>query len=426
MSLFGKWFGRESAAEIEAKAEASASDHHYGTAKLAFERALDRAEDTATKERLVARIRAMRDAIARGRIVEAGRLLEAGSSSDALRELDGATEVAVDPAIVAEADALRERIRLADTMQGTNAPRARSRAELVDAVTSGWNDAQAEEFEALGEPLLDALVAMESGRFADARSRLEGLIAETPASGWLHRELARARWADGDAAGADTAFLAFFEAVTDDDFDRELFETRLDRARLLDELGRDEDAILEIERSLDHVGDSPRAFVSAARFLREHGHAEDAKGVLDACLDLDGATSDRMVQIEYALVEATLGRSEEALVRLERIALDERQRGYEPPRDLEGTRAVLLAKVGRKEHAAELFRRLALAATDVVAFEHAIAAAGLHAELGHRDEAIRLLDRAQRISPDEAHTLELTRIRGRLLDGDGAEPGPST
>lgn len=414
MSLFKKIFGRETAAELEAQADAALAEGQFGTAKLIYERAIERAQDPSEVERLGARVKAMRDLIARSRIAEANRYFDNDSFEEAVAELRGAAEVASDPAIVREADAALERIRGAVTMSGVGAPKQLSRTELVDAATSGWSEDEAIEFESLGEPMLDAVVAMESGRFEAARDAFEALLAASEAPRWLHREVARARWAAGDAVAAHDEFVKFFEAVSGDEHDRALFVTRLDHARLLSELGRVEDALAEIEASIEHAGDSPRAFVAAAAFLREHGHAEDAHGVLEAALDLPGAAADRLVQIELAMIESALGRRSEALLRLERVALDDRQRGFEPPRDLEGTRATLMAELGRKEHAAELFRRLALATTDPLAFEHAREAARLHAELGHVDEAARLLDRAERIAPSDEARETIAALRGAL------------
>jgi len=414
MNLFKKMFGRETAAELEASAETAAATHQPGIAKLTFERALERATDDESKARISARIREMRDLIARSRLQEAARLIESESIDEAAGEIRGAAEVAADPEIVRAADEMLERLRAAVTMEGVTKPRLHSHVELVAAATAGWVDDQAVEFEALGEEMIEAAVAMEDGRFEEARARLESILTTAPSPRFLCREVARARWATGDALGANEAFEKFFEAVTSEEHDRMLFEARLDRARLLDELERGEDALIEIEKALEHAGDSPRAFVAAAQFLRDHHHVADAHGVLEAALELPTGPSDRFVQIELALCEAALDRADDARLRLERVALDDRQRGYEPPRELEGTRAALLAKVGRREHAAELFRRLALAATDSVAFEHAKAAARLHGELGHVDEARRLYDRADRLAPSAKDKEDVESARAAL------------
>ena len=68
--------------------------------------------------------------------------------------------------------------------------------------------------------------------------------------------------------------------------------------------------------------------------------------------------------------------------------------------------------------AEQLAGRLALATTDSLAFEHAREAARLHAELGHAEEATRLLDRAERIAPsDEARQSVATLRAERITSG---------
>ena len=71
MSLFKRLFGRETSAELEAKATREVSEGRFGIAKLDYEKAADRATTPDEATRFRALVVTMRDRIAEARLVEA-------------------------------------------------------------------------------------------------------------------------------------------------------------------------------------------------------------------------------------------------------------------------------------------------------------------------------------------------------------------
>lgn len=400
MSIFRKLLGRETVAELEAEADKAAAEGQFGTAKLHLERALEKTDpsDSAAVLRLREGIESMRDRIAESRMARAEELVARGDEDEALVEAQGAAEVAAADDVVERARQLVSRIRMRMSMHGDEAPVALTRDDEVAAITTGWTEEQTEEYDAYGDDVVEASLALAEGHYVRSRDLFERILSEAEAPAWLYRDVARARWAAGDLEGADAAFVAFAERAKGEDVDHALFVAYLDRARLLEELSRPEDGMAQIEKALDHAGDSPRAFAQVARFLRERDHVPEARDVLTAALSLPGSATDPIVQIELALCESSLGEDAAALDRLDRVALTVRQQGYGAPREVEGERARLLERLGRKEHAMDLHRRLAAANVDGDAFEHALEAARLSKELGDAEEAARQFARAAAIA----------------------------
>lgn len=415
MSFFRKLLGRESATEITARADAAANEGRYGIAKLEYEKAADRAESDAEKATLRARVVAMRNAIATSRLDEADKLVALGVDAEALAEARGALDVADDEELLARARLTIARIRTNSARTDAGTTRSMTRDEIVAEITATYSDEQADEYAAYGEPAVAASVLLANGTFAEARAAFEAVLAGAKSPRWLHRDVARARWADGDLEGADAAFVSFFETVTDEEHDRALFEARLDRARLFEDRQMLEEAIEAAGDALDHAGDQPRAFVVVAQFLRAKGHPTEAREILEASLSMPGSESDPAVQIELAMCESAEGSHAEALDRLDRVALGLRQMGQESPREVEAARAQLLERVGRLENAAELFKRLAVTHADTFGFEAALESARLHHRVGSTDEARHLLERASLlVGASETHRALLAERRAAL------------
>lgn len=400
MSIFRKLLGRKTVEELEAEADKAAADGQFGTAKLQLERALEKApaSDEAVVLRLRERIEAMRDRISESRMARAEELLAQGDHDGALEEASGAAEVAASDDVVAAAQQLVNRIRMRISMQGDEAPAALTRDDEIAAITAGWTEEQTEEYDAYGNEVIEAALALDEGHFVRARDLFERVLDAAERPVWLYRDVARARWAAGDLEGADAAFVTFMDRVSGEEIERALFVAHIDRARLLEEMSRPEEGMAEIEKALENAGDSPRAFAQVAHFLRERDHVAEARDVLQAALGLPGSATDPIVHIELALCESALGEDDAALARLDRVALTIRQQGHGAPREVERERARLLERLGRKEHAMDLHRRLAAATADASAFEHALEAARLAKELGDPAEAGRQLARAGAIA----------------------------
>jgi hypothetical protein len=394
MSFFRKLFGRETVAELEAKAQAEAAEGRFGIAKLDLERAIERSSREDETARLRILVSEMRDKLAEARLVDAQKFIDAGLDGDAIAEATGAVEVAATEELRDRARAMVLRLRTRTARTEDFVQRTMTRAELVAEIMAVWGDEQTEEYATYGESAIDASVALAVGEFAKAKALFEELFAGASAPRWLHRDLARARWAAADLDAADDAFVAFFEAITDEDHDRALFEARIDRARLFEDRERLDDALAEAGDALEHAS-HPRDYAVVARFLRDRKHPTEAREVLEAALTLPGSEADPVVQIELAFAESDEGRDGPALDRLDQVALALAALGQEAPRDVQAARARLLERTGRKDNAAELHRRLALAYLDDFGFEHALEASRLHRELGSFDEARELFARAE-------------------------------
>ena len=127
------------------------------------------------------KIRECTDAIARRRIDEAQSYLAEGAIELAAHELEGALEVAA-------TDALREEAqRLLDGLEAEDAREQAVSHEMTDeeriALIAGqWQDEQADEYEGYGQRLFDALVAMQSERFEEAREAVAQVRKIAPRS----------------------------------------------------------------------------------------------------------------------------------------------------------------------------------------------------------------------------------------------------
>ena len=104
MSLFKKLFASDPEA-LTRKADALFAAGDFGPAKLAYEKAIA-ATSADAREALEDRVRLCTNGIARQRVDEAKAYLAQGSIELASQELEGALEVAADPALREEAQAL--------------------------------------------------------------------------------------------------------------------------------------------------------------------------------------------------------------------------------------------------------------------------------------------------------------------------------
>lgn len=234
MSLFKKLLGTETPSEIEAHADEAVASGEFGSAKIYLELALEKLGDAGDEERLRLRRRcdAMCDRIAETRLDLATHLLGEGSEDDALAEIAGAARTAVSDDVLRRARYMAERIAMRRAMHPNEAPTRESRADKVAAITRAWTEAQTEEYDAYGDAVIDAALALHDGHAVRSRDLFERVLGVADAPRWLHRDLAAARAAAGDAAGAARSLERFLLAVRDDDASNERDEAAADLARL--------------------------------------------------------------------------------------------------------------------------------------------------------------------------------------------------
>ncbi|MET0211058.1 MAG: TolC family protein, partial [Burkholderiaceae bacterium] len=131
-------------------------------------------------------------------------------------ELRHALDVAKSAAVIASLHALKDRFEAkpAARVAETIAPLADE--ERLMLITASWEPAQAAEVEALGEPLLEALLALERAP-DEALAQLDALRSASAAPRYLWLELARAHAARKDEAAAAAALRSFLTSLASTD-----------------------------------------------------------------------------------------------------------------------------------------------------------------------------------------------------------------
>ncbi|MEO0326945.1 MAG: hypothetical protein AAF447_28650 [Myxococcota bacterium] len=442
MGLFGKIFGGPSLDALREKADAQVDRGDTGGARLTLERLHDRLEPGPEREAVAERIVACLDTLAEARVREAERLIAQGDVPMAHEELDQALEIAGSEAVREKARQVRDRL-------DQDAARAAAVVEEIDDDTrwsylqSTWDDAQAEELDGYGEELRAALFALHDGDVQQARERLDALLAEAEAPRYLWLEVARARLrpvanadADADAeedegmdrAGGREALEEFLESLADDEVGEPLLSARIELARIADHDDDFERAMVHLEAAVEAFADDYRAYFVMGQFLRRKGHAAEAVDVLESAARLMGDADHQVLQ-ELGLALDDADREDEAVERLEGVLAMYRARGM---RDLPVPSAERLAVIyearGKADRAADLWTTLASGSLKARRAEFLEEAARLLTDLGHTDDARRMLQRALahvESRAEEAAPGELAEQRAALearLDALTPEP----
>lgn len=394
MGLFKKLFASD-LESMRKKADALFDAGDYGPAKLAYEKAAE-AADASGRPALEARVRECMNGIARQRIAEARAYLKQGLIELAGQELAGAIEVAADPAVAEEAQ------RLADGLEAEDAQAQAATDELTDeeriALMMGqWEEAQAHEYEAYGDRMVEALLALHHERFDDARTALEGLLENATEPRFLWLEVGRARLLTEDLDGGQAALESFLGALGPGEASESQVSTNLMLARLADDGGRFEEAMQRFEAAIEALPDDYRPYLAMGAFLRQKGHGDEALAVLQTALELSksNATDWRLLE-ELGLAHEMAGKPKEALKFLEQVIefFTSRQVVDFPP-ETGVTLATLYEADGRADRAADLYRALSRGGDrDRHALYH-FEAGRLLRGLGLDEEARRMLTRAE-------------------------------
>lgn len=408
MSFFKKLFSTDPAA-LRHKADALFEAGDFGPAKLAYEKALSASSDDIRAE-LEERVRACTDGIARQRIDEAKQYLAHGSQGLAAQELEGALEVAADPALRREAQSLL------DALEGQDAQTQASTQQLTDeeriAVLMGqWDEAQAREYEQYGDGLIEALLGLHDERFDEARASLESLIESAPAPRYLWLEVGRARLLTDDARGGEEALQRFLQNLEEGENNEAALAVNLTLARLADEDDRFEQAMQRFEAAVEAAPDDYRPYLAMGAFLRGKGHGEEALAVLRTALELSksDATDWRLLE-ELGLASDEAGKPDDARRFLEQVIefFTGRQVMDFPP-----ATATALAKVyeseGRLDRAADLYRALSRGSDRERLAEYHYEAGRLLLRLDLGEEARRMLTRAEALAGEPG-----SELRGKI------------
>ena len=400
MSLFKKLFSSDPEG-LENKADALYADGDYGPAKLAYEKAIAASPEDA-RAALAEKARRCTNGIARQRIDEAKAYLAQGSIELAEQELEGALEVAVDEALHDEAQALLDGLEAKEAQEQATAPEMTDE-ERVALLMGQWGEAQADEYDGYGDALLDGLLAMHKEQFDDARAQLEAVLVNASEPRYLWLEVGRVRLLADDAPAGKEALQNFLGALQDDEGGETKLAANLALARLAADAGEFEEAMGYFESAVHALPEDYRPYLAMGAFLRDKGHGEEALEVLQTSLELGKkAGTDWRLLEEIGLASELAGKPDEARSFLEQVVefFTNHQITDFPP-----ATATTLAKLyeadGRLDRAADLYRELSQGSDKGRHALYHYEAGRLLLALGLRDEARRMLTRADALTSDD-------------------------
>ncbi len=405
MSLLKKIFGVRSMDEERAEAERLFSAEDFGAAKLAYDRAVDKAKDAPEEMQKVlrGRIDACRDGIAEQRMALAEQYAAENQMDLCRAEIEGAIDTAASPDVVERARRLGDSLERRDAVTQAGEVLELSDEERLSVLSGAWEEDQADEYAEYGEPFTEALLAMHDDRVKEARASLEALIedAEDPRYLWL--EVGRARLLDEDVEQGTAALRAFLDALDEDEGGEARIIAHLELARLADERDDFEAAVAELETAVTAMDEDPRPYLALGAYLRTKGHPTEAVEVLEAAIPVMGdSRPDYRVLQELGLAQRDAGDEDGAIETLEGVVDMLLARFH---RDLPPETAVPLAELhekhGRLERAADLYRTLTQGSDREHHPHYYGEAARILVELGLVDEARRMLQRASALCEDD-------------------------
>jgi len=403
MSLLKRMFGGMSLEDHRKEAEAHFEAGRFGQAKLAYEKALEKAKGQSEDSRaeLADRVDASCDGIARDRITRAQVHVDEGDLDLARAELEGAIEVVTDDTIKAEAE------ELLYGMERVEAVTAAEEVEVTDAdrlatIAGTWEPAQDEEYTEYGDDMNDALLALFSEEPKAARPLFEAILKDAEAPRYLWLEVGRARMIDEDDEGAEEALRTFLELLEDDEGGEGRLSAHANLARLADGRGDTEGAIAELEDAAAFFDEDPRPLLTLGRYLREKERPTDAVEILRMAADLMGMRPDWAILEELGLALVDSGEKAEAIDVFESsVSFLTSQKITAFPIRTASTLAKLYEDAGNLERAADLWRVLSQGPDRQNHLVYHREAARVLAALDLTAEARRMLERAAALAEDD-------------------------
>jgi tetratricopeptide (TPR) repeat protein len=429
MSLFSRWFGTKKFEDERAEGDRAFDAQEFVEARLAYDRALDRADkDGAAEEdrrHCRERIAVCRDRMTGMAIEEAARLLDDGREDLARAELLSAVEVAA-------SEEMRERVVAAlDDLERTDARRAVEVSEELDddaiwAILAGtWEEEQLEEYDTYGERFREALIALYDRKVDRGLELLEAVLEEAlpedeederadPVYLWL--EVGRARLAAEDAEGAAEALEAFLDELEKGQGGDSRLEGHVLLARIHDDAGDEAKAIGWMQKAIKALPEDPRPYLALGSYLRNHDMVDSAVEILESALSLyEDRTPDWRVIEALGLARQAAGQDEAARKDLDQvITVFVKQARYDYPHEAAAGLAELEEAAGNPQRAADLWRSLAEGSHTDGHLRYHTEAGRLLAELGQTDEARRMWTRALALAEgdEEAQTDLAARLDG--------------
>jgi tetratricopeptide (TPR) repeat protein len=407
MSFLKKLFGGSSFEELRAEADAHFLGKRFGEAKLAYDRALTKEKGAPASgvAHVRARIDESRDAIATERVGAAADFEKHGELELARAELESALETAASAEMTRSIERRLEALERGDARQRATAVEV-SDDEVFEAMAGNWEPEQIEEYEAAGPRFREALLASNAGRFADAVTLLEALVASSKSPHYLHFELGLARISAENSAGGEEALRAFLGSIGPEEGGAARLAAHGSLAQLFDARGDEEAAVAELGLAIEALEEDPRPYIMLGNFLRKRGHADAAIDVLESAVTVIGeGQMDPFLQQELALAHRDAGHDADAEQRLE-LVIDAHVKQSRLDFPVESTVALaqLHEKRGNLKRAADLWRSLTRGSDRANHLRFHREAGRLLALLGLPDEARRMYQRAAELAEgdDEA------------------------
>ncbi|MET0386639.1 MAG: tetratricopeptide repeat protein [Polyangiales bacterium] len=404
MSLLGKLFGSRTLEDERAQADALFAEGELGKAKLAYDRALALAKGRPDQQKeLNDRIAACRDAIASEHLAEAERLLSEGQVDFARDELQQVRDTAADIKLVRQADEKLDQLER-DLARAEIADHAtQSDEDRFELIAGGFENDQYAEYLAHGEPVKRALLLLHDGQMAQARALLEETLATANGPRFLWFELGRARLADGDSEGGQTALEKFLASLHADEGGDPRLLARIELAQLAHARGDFDTAVAHHEAALEAMPHDPRPYLAMAQYFRREKLIEEAIEVLEAGM---AAVEDKRPDLrfwqELGLSFADAGRDAQAIEWLERVvALLASQKQTDLPPESAVRLAELYERSGRAARALDLYALLARGSDRANLHLYHEQTARLMTTLGMTEDAHRMLLRARELAPND-------------------------
>jgi len=411
MSIFGKLFGARSLEEERAEAEALFARGDFGSAKLAYERALAKAKDPTTQQALAQQVNACRDALARQHLEAAEQYLQSGERELAREELQQVQQISEDPQLLRQVEDRLDQLERVSVHEEVAAHFAPDEADRFELIAGGFESDQYAEYVAHGEQVQHALLLLHSGEDNGAQQALqllEAAIQHADAPRYLWFELGRARLACGKTLEAEAALTQFLSTLHAEEGGDARLIAHHELASIARERGDFEGAVAHYESALIALPDDPRPYLALANFFRREKMPEEAIEVLEAAQEaFQQKRPDFRIWQELGLSLADAGRDAQAIEWLERMvsALSSQHMTDLPP---DGTvrLAELHERAGNKSRALDLFALLAQGSDRANLCLYHEQAARLLLDLGLHDDAHRMLVRARELAPNDPEIRE--------------------
>lgn len=416
MSFFGRVFGGATADEERQSADRSYRAANYYEARLSYEKALDKNKgaNPELETHCRGRIRECYDGLAIQRLEEAERFRRDGELQLARTELNSALELAQGAEIKNRAILAIERLERKDAVDNAREVGELSDDERWSLIATSWEEAQLSEYDAYGEALRTALLALHDEEPEIAQPILEKLADSHDDAVFLYADVGRARLLAEDEDGAIEAFSLFLSRVDEDDESDTRLAAHIQLAMIYDRRQDEERALEWLQTAVTAMSGDPRPYLQLGAYMRRRGYSEEAIEVLDTAIELMEESRPAWdVQQELGLAYRDAGRDARAIELLEQVIAFFVGRGQV---DFPATTALPLARLyetaGKLERAADLYRGLANGSDRANHLLYHREAARVLIELELFAEARRMLTRASALAEDEAD--ELAAIRRDL------------